>query len=842
MSYQIWLFDSSGNKVAYLQNAYNVKRIEKINAVPSLSFSYPNDDTNAAKTALITTAYTAKVWNTIKNRFEGLYYLQDATEKWDGSDSVIEAYYIGAMGWLLKEDNIVYDTGSTPHTPTTIITELLAKQERTPAITVGTIQPTTAFAFAIEGANLLNAVLKCVEYLGGYMNVDDTGALNWYNEPSTTTPTREIRYKKNLSGVTRKRDFGTVYNKVYAYGYGEGDAQLTLIDAGETYDYIEDAGPGSSQALYGVQIKRITDKRIIHPSTLLRWAQKFLATYKDPVYYYSVSLVNLAEHSDFSFDYESISVGQIVRVVNSDLNNLTVNVKIVSIEINLSRPEEISVELANATKTLSDSFSGLQRYQNIAENMACQISAGNVIVQGTFTVDGWRSAGVTTIDGGQITADTITATQIASGTITTTELNFTPILGTTVIASINASAEGITINGNRIKVNGDCTFSAGYDPTGKITTFCQAAIPTSIAAGDLWVHSDDANKLYRAAIAGADAITAGEWETVRDTDIAQALADASTAQDAADDAQGDATTALNTLSDMAADSKIVPSEKLVLKPEWDAINAEAAGIVAQADAFSVSHVDYSAAYAALNTYLNTTLTVFANMAATTTIVRATWDTNWNTYYAERTDLLNAIAAQAKAIADGKITAGGAAADVNANATTISGGKITANTIDCDRLTTSTINAKTITLGTTGGAAIIQSFNYWAGNAGWQILADGTAEFNVITVRGTIYATAGEFTGTLKATNIESGKTLTVNGTIQSANYVHETSGWQITGAGIAHFGDISGINITALSAVYTPACVLNKPFYPAIYGTLQTTDGDNLIWYDKDGHPHTIVA
>jgi hypothetical protein len=45
-------------------------------------------------------------------------------------------------------------------------------------------------------------------------------------------------------------------------------------------------------------------------------------------------------------------------------------------------------------------------------------------------------------------------------------------------------------------------------------TFKQNNIPTSIAAGDLWLDTDDGDKLYRAACAGADAITAGEWESV----------------------------------------------------------------------------------------------------------------------------------------------------------------------------------------------------------------------------------------------------------------------------------------------------------------------------------------
>jgi hypothetical protein len=78
------------------------------------------------------------------------------------------------------------------------------------------------------------------------------------------------------------------------------------------------------------------------------------------------------------------------------------------------------------------------------------------------------NANATTISGGKITANSITAAQITAGTITTSLLNFTPVQNTNVIASINASGEGIQITGSRIAINGSTTFSAGYDPTGKI--------------------------------------------------------------------------------------------------------------------------------------------------------------------------------------------------------------------------------------------------------------------------------------------------------------------------------------------------------------------------------------
>ncbi|MFA6364744.1 phage tail spike protein [Methanoregula sp.] len=603
MAYQVWAFVAGGAKAAYLENAFNVERTEKANSAPTLSFSLPADD---AKAAYLTKAYEVKIYNTIKDRFEGIYILDDSTDKWSSSGSTIECNYSGVISQLVGEDNISYDTTSTPKTPTQIVTALLALQTNTTTpITVGTIQPTTSFAIAVENTNILKALLEAVSYLGGRIEVDDSRALNWYTDLSTTTPTREIRYQKNMIGVTRKRDYTSLTNRLYAYGYGETEAQLTLIDAGEAHEYIEDA---TSQAAYGIQIKRITDKRIIHPTTLLLWAQKVLAEYKDPIFSYQVDVANLAVHPDFTFDLEDLEVGQIVRVVNSDLIDpltglgLNVNVKIVSVTTDLSTPHSITVELANATKSLADSIAASADTSSVVNNIAVQIGAGQVTVLGTFTVDGWRTAGQTTIDGGNITANTISVAK----------LTVTPVL-----------------------------------------------------------------------------------------------------------------------------------------------------------------------------------------------------------------------------------VGGAAADVNAGATTISGGKITTNTLDADAIKTSTLNAKTITLGTTGGDAIIKSGNYSAGSAGWQIKANGDAEFNNVTVRGTI-ATA----------TISSGEILTVSGSMKSSNFVLGSAGWELDGSGSCWFNTIScNDSISCGGTVGADQCFLGKVLElsrnttdgDANIRTLYTNNGTNLLWKSANGTIRTIL-
>lgn len=85
---------------------------------------------------------------------------------------------------------------------------------------------------------------------------------------------------------------------------------------------------------------------------------------------------------------------------------------------------------------------------------------------------------------------------------------------------------------------------------------------------------------------------------------------------------------------------------------------------------------------------------------------------------------------------------------------------------------------------------IQSTGYNPGVAGYKIDGAGNAEFNNVTVRGTVYATSGSFTGTVTATSGSfTGSIFANSGTIAGATFtsseVHSpgyslgTTGWQL---------------------------------------------------------------
>ena len=99
---------------------------------------------------------------------------------------------------------------------------------------------------------------------------------------------------------------------------------------------------------------------------------------------------------------------------------------------------------------------------------------------------------------------TLSASRIAAGSITTAKLNFTPVQSTNVVASINATTEGLRIAGNRITIDGDVTFASGYNPSSKIASGGAATDinnnTTRISGGKIETGTLDADRINSGTI------------------------------------------------------------------------------------------------------------------------------------------------------------------------------------------------------------------------------------------------------------------------------------------------------------------------------------------------------
>lgn len=213
------------------------------------------------------------------------------------------------------------------------------------------------------------------------------------------------------------------------------------------------------------------------------------------------------------------------------------------------------------------------------------------------------------------------------------------------------------------------------------------------------------------------------------------------------------------------------------------------------------------------------------------------------------------------------------------ANTITATQIAANTITANEIAANTITASQIAVGTITGTqiapgaignteisnvmsiidlqsdfvttnAVIRSTVYTPGSAGWQIAANGNAEFSNVTVRGTVVASNGSFGGV----NIASNKVYAGAGSWASTNtpFYLDTNGYfsledklywnpdtnslvikgDITGSSGTFSGSLSGANITGATGTFSGTITANTGNignYVISSGSLTSTYSATLV-------------
>jgi len=444
-----------------------------------------------------------------------------------------------------------YDTGAAGKTINEITDDLLALQVHAVPITKGTIAPTVTRALRVPaGDSILKGFLRLQESVGGYLYVDTARKLQW---PTTLGEDKgqQIRYRKNLKGISRTEDHTKLIQRLYPYGAGEGDARIQLDDlliedeeatksADASYGYLalgglyscykdwtgagdalpaemivyEDAGDVSADWFQGAdeqtlrcdigdynagatytvtyrhanylwdgtatpRTKQRRDQSITHPTTLLSWGRLYLTAHKDTYYTYRVDTVDLSESSEGDFSFDALQLGSTVTVIDEDLS-IDVSTTVVKIRHpDMLRPQDMDIELANKTLDLSDKLTEVYDEQQLNQHVATEIGAGQVIVNGVFTVKDWVTGTNTTIDGDHITTDSIslnalTATgdvQSANYEADTTgwkidaatdsaEFNNVKVRGTLYTTTIDAGST-LTVSGTISAGGGSVTIDAG---------------------------------------------------------------------------------------------------------------------------------------------------------------------------------------------------------------------------------------------------------------------------------------------------------------------------------------------------------------------------------------------
>jgi phage minor structural protein len=636
----------------------------------------------------------------------------------------------------------------------TIVTALLALQSLSPAVTKGTISASYTSltrSIKVDGDTILRALYRLRDTVGGYLYVDNDRALQWASTIGEDKG-QQIRYRKNLIGIERTIEYSQLCNKLYAYGSGEGsEARIKLSDAdGQSEDYVEDTDSQTDWG--GVYQKTFVEKSITHPNTLLAWANLKLAELKDPPITYRVDTLDLSQSMDYSFSFDALQLGSTVQVIDEDLG-IDVSVQVVQIEHpDMLHPENMVIELANRTTDIADAILDVYDRQQFDSHVATIIGAGQVTINGTLAITDWISDGQTTINGAKIT----------TGTVTLSQLNFVPLSSSgdtdDIIATINASAEGITISANKIDIT-----------VGK-SIFQEGPTPTSLHVGDLWFNSADGNKCYRAASIGANEIKAGEWVLARDSGIATNAAAISV-------------NAENILLRVAKNDVInqinISTEGITIDGDNIEINGDTTFSATSPAVIDI--IEYLASNA--NSGQKNVVLSSAGAAARYSagdIVYLGDDSNSET--AEIDSIASATLTMVDNLtnsyttaANAKVILYGAANNINNGVTTISGGMITTGTITAAKMNVSELSAIVADLGTINAGDIrLGSGTVGSNFTGIRIYEDGLGTYRVAGINNEVLQAYFDSDGIFKAG--AGSVTIDATGTHFEGNIVEFTSG------------------------------------------------------------------
>lgn len=357
------IYDREMNRLAYLENAMSVSYTLPVNSLWTASFSLPAEDS--------------------KNRYcQPLNFV----EIYDG-DQRIDLFRI--IGEDLTRSTNSMRVYSCEHALATLINDVLFQYHQIGGTNIKTAQvinyilshQTTErwqlsvcdferqFEYNFENENLLSALFavpNCfdVDYIWSW----DTTAYPWLlslKAPNDELKS-EIRYGKNMMGITRTVDHSTIANRIYALGYGEGVNQLTINGINDGLPYVEDI---LSIQEYGLCPTILVDTRFEIAENLKGYAQQMLAQLKEPYISYEVGAIDSFRLNGDSFG--RFWPGDIIRVLDAEMG-IAVKTRVVEVGKSDLRgaPGDITVTLANKSRDIAGSISDLASRTRINETYA----------------------------------------------------------------------------------------------------------------------------------------------------------------------------------------------------------------------------------------------------------------------------------------------------------------------------------------------------------------------------------------------------------------------------------------------------------------------------------------
>lgn len=357
------IFNRSMKRLAYLENAMAAGYQLETNALWTASFKLPADD---VKNGFCQPLNFVEIYDG-NERVDLFRIIGEDLARSDGATRVYDCEHV--LATLLNDVLFQYHQyGGSSITTSDVINYVLNKQT-TKNWKLKRCDFSRQFEYNWENSNLLAALFAIPEcFDADYLWEWDTTVYPW--ELSLIAPTdalsSEIRYRKNMTSITKTVDATNISNRVYALGYGEGVNQLTIEGVNGGVPYVEDT---ESIEKYGLCPTIIVDGRYEIAENLKSYASRMLSELKDPYISYQIGAIDLYRLTGDKMS--KFRPGGIVRIVDEE-DNINLRTRIVTVEKPDTEgdPGSVTITLANKEKDIAGSISDLQNRALINETYA----------------------------------------------------------------------------------------------------------------------------------------------------------------------------------------------------------------------------------------------------------------------------------------------------------------------------------------------------------------------------------------------------------------------------------------------------------------------------------------
>ena len=360
MGKAIAVYDGHTRKrLAYLQNAYDIQYDIHTTFLWTGSFSLPYSD---PKTKYCESFNLVELWDADgggKDRYIGLFRILPQTEETLGTEANIVYELEHVISTLLDDVLMGYHEIGNLGVYTENVIAYILERQHDPRWVLKECDYSHQFLYGWENENLLSALYSIVQPFEetDYYWEFDTQNFPWSLSLKKTNKIvkTDIRYKKNLNGLTRIVDPTNLTTRLYCYGYGSGDNKLTIEEHNNGLPYLD----ADTIDKYGVITQVWTDERFTIAESLYDVGKAMLERLKQPTISYEMDIQTIYGLAD-------LQIGDTVRIVAMGIDENMV-VKSISKDDVTGAPQSGKILLGEGTVDISSSIAELADRQRIAE-------------------------------------------------------------------------------------------------------------------------------------------------------------------------------------------------------------------------------------------------------------------------------------------------------------------------------------------------------------------------------------------------------------------------------------------------------------------------------------------